>query len=104
MSKQSLVRFGLGLAALLGGAGVNAAGTVQSTFATDTEGWLLFGDATTSVAACLITSASAFLIRPNEWLTVAAARLIKPMARMKERGNWRGLIGKFSMARAVCTP
>ena len=51
MSKQSLVRFGLGLAALLGGAGVNAAGTVQSTFATDTEGWLLFGDATTSVAA-----------------------------------------------------
>ena len=45
----SLVRSVLGLAAVLGGACANAAGTVQSDFATGAEGWLLSGDATTSV-------------------------------------------------------
>ena len=59
MSKQSLVlrsvRFGLGLAALVAGAYASAAGTVQSNFATDTEGWLLSGDATTSVPTFVAT-------------------------------------------------
>jgi hypothetical protein len=39
----------LGGAAILGGVCANAAGTVQSVFTTDTDGWLLAGDATTSM-------------------------------------------------------
>jgi hypothetical protein len=49
MSKRSLMRSALGAAALLGSVCASAAGTVRSDFASDTEGWLLFGDATTSV-------------------------------------------------------
>ena len=37
-------------------------------------------------------------------LTHAAAHLINPSARIKARGSRRELIGKFSIARAVCAP
>ena len=36
--------------------------------------------------------------------TCAAALLISPSARMNDRGKRRPLIGKFSIARAVCAP
>jgi len=58
----------------------------------------------TSRAALRMAPARLLSSNPSEWLTVAAAHFTSPIARMNERGNRRSLIGKFSIARAVCTP
>ena len=57
---------------------------------------------TTSVAACLIASAGCCASNPSEWFTAAAARLMRPMALITDRGIRRGTDGKvFDRARRL---
>ena len=71
---------------------------------TSTTNWSSSLPSATSCAARTITSAVSGSSSPRSRLTSAAASLIWPRARMKDGGNRRSLIGKFSTARIVWAP